>query len=207
MNIDRKVFHPVRNERLKQLLDEYGISTFSLTHLSKPGEDIPQEMKFGKELYEIVNGKRELSEKNVKKIMRLVPQFVTDGIRFEWLMGYDDIKTETDMDYIRSILKTMDATTKTAQSKFYGLNLFLKQYGYRVVDLSGSYIPPIKDKLNSLEKDSAEYWETLGDMHDALNIRYAVLKDGEVIARFGDDTLDKVYDTVAEMIGLVFSRL
>lgn len=74
--------NPVRGERLKELLAENNITQ----------KDLAEKIGYSKEhISFVVVGKRNMPEEMAKIISRHFPY-----VRFEWLMGYDNFKTEDD---------------------------------------------------------------------------------------------------------------
>lgn len=82
MSRKRTEINPVRGERLRQLLSEQGVDQ----------KDLAEEIGYTKEhISYIINGKRNLTEDAARAIVQMFPP-----TRFEWLMGYDGYKTETE---------------------------------------------------------------------------------------------------------------
>lgn len=73
----------IRGERLRQLLSERGIDQ----------KDLADKIGYTAEhISYVVNGKRNLTEDAARSIVNLFPP-----TRFEWLMGYDDYMTMSDL--------------------------------------------------------------------------------------------------------------
>ena len=89
--------NPKKGERLRQLLQEYNVSQKEIASVLNYS---PEQISY------IINGKRNLTEPAAKEIVKYFnsidendPQCLPSmrnekTIRFEWLMGYDDCKTE-----------------------------------------------------------------------------------------------------------------
>lgn len=74
--------NPVRAERVKILMKRENINQTQLAEL------IPQTQQ---NISRILTNKQPLTEENAKRIVELFP-----GYRLQWLLGYDDVMTQTD---------------------------------------------------------------------------------------------------------------
>lgn len=91
---------PKKGERLRQLLQEYKVSQKKLAAVL---DYSPEQISY------IINGKRNLTEPAAKEIIKyfnsidendplcLPSMRKRKAIRFHWLMGFDDYKTEGDL--------------------------------------------------------------------------------------------------------------
>lgn len=82
MGRPRIKINPKRGQRLKQLCISENITFKSLA------DSIPISAQ---SISEIVNGKASLTEQVARRVVELFPKY-----RFEWLMGFDDFKTEAE---------------------------------------------------------------------------------------------------------------
>lgn len=82
---NKKEINPKSGERLKELLSD----------LNMTQEQFGLKIGLGaRQISCIVTGVRRLTEENARLIARLFP-----NVRYEWLMGYDDYKTDVDFRY------------------------------------------------------------------------------------------------------------
>lgn len=89
--------NPKKGERLRQLLQEYNVSQKEIASVLNYS---PEQISY------IINGKRNLTEPAAKEIIKYFNSIDENdhlclpsmrkgkAVRFEWLMGYDDYKTE-----------------------------------------------------------------------------------------------------------------
>lgn len=82
MGRKKVVIDPICGKRLSELISDYG-----MTH-----KDFAEAIGYTKEQVSfMVNGKRNITVYSARAIAEKFP-----SVRFEWLMGYDDFKTEAD---------------------------------------------------------------------------------------------------------------
>lgn len=80
MSRKRVEVNPIRGKRLKMLLTENGIDQ----------QELADKIGYTKEhISYIINGRRNLTEEAAQAVVKQFP-----GTRIEWLMGYDDFKTQ-----------------------------------------------------------------------------------------------------------------
>lgn len=112
-----------RGERLKQLLSDGGMGQNELAAI----------IGYTKEhISYIINGRRNLTEEAAQAIIK---QF--SGTRIEWLMGYDDYKTEGDR---------IDAITFGSNEVYDLIKKLMELHGYVVVADTFDYEPPEADE-------------------------------------------------------------
>lgn len=83
MGRPRIVRHPIRGLRVKQICVEQGITQNELSNrigISKQNFSL------------MITGKANITEDTARKIVQIFPEY-----RFEWIMGYDDYKTPSDI--------------------------------------------------------------------------------------------------------------
>lgn len=118
MSRKRVEVNPIRGERLKMLLIENGVDQ----------KEFADKIGYTKEhISYIINGRRNLTEDAAQAIIKLFP-----GTRIEWLMGYDDFKTNHEKGwkpFVDSINKGRDESERLTK----GLAYFLSLSDYKIV--------------------------------------------------------------------------
>lgn len=157
MPVKTKQINPLRGERVKILLSEHCMTQKELAE--KIGY-APEHLSF------IVNGRRNLTEDAAHAISKLFP-----GIRFEWLMGFDDFKTERDyrLAPIREpLMKTVD--------RHIIFSILLHSLGYNVKILDNS-------DFSNLNIDNIDFEKLLKLSQQLDRIYYLFSSDNSEIGR------------------------
>lgn len=157
MPVKAKQINRLRGERVKSLLSEHGMTQKELAE--KIGY-VPEHLSF------IVNGRRNLTEEAAHAISALFP-----GVRFEWLMGFDDFKTERDYHLapIREpLMKTVD--------RHIIFTVLLHSLGYDVKILDNSDFP-------NLNIDNIDFENVLKMSQQLDRIYYLFSRDNTEIGR------------------------
>lgn len=125
MSRKRLEVNPIRGERLKMLLIENGVDQ----------KEFAEKIGYTKEhISYIVNGRRNLTEDAAQATIKQFP-----GTRIEWLMGYDDFKTEAAS--FHSVINTMKNESNLLYTGLCALGLLT---GYEI-------IPPNLQNAGSLD--------------------------------------------------------
>lgn len=161
MDKNQEEIKKLRVERLNRLLKEYGINQKELCRRTlPPGKDELDELTAEEKkntvsqqtLSGIMNGAT-LTEKTARKILRVFP-----GVRFEWLMGYDDFMRKEDLNR---------AWVSTSQKRTNALMMILET-SLREVCLREGIKPPVLDNVGELLLLQAQ----LRDFSDSLMWNY-----------------------------------
>ena len=160
--------NPIRGERLKLLLKEHGMEQKELSeriHLTK------------EHISYIVTGKRSLTRDNAKLILRLFP-----NVRYEWLMGYDDFKTEFDKE-----LHELGQWSNEEETRRKTVKTLAFLAGYEIIDLwdyAGNTGRSIEDLLSF--------------QHQGMQIK----KDGELLANIPAEKFNLLAIDIQELAEL-----
>lgn len=110
--------NPIRGERLKMLLIENGVDQ----------KELAEKIGYTKEhISYIINGRRNLTEDAAQAIIKLFP-----GTRIEWLMGYDEFKTNHEKNwkpFVDLINNGRDESDRLTR----GLAYFLSLSDYKII--------------------------------------------------------------------------
>jgi len=116
----------------------------------------------------MVNGTRRLTEENARRLARLFPE-----VRYEWLMGYDDYKTEDE--YRTSILNSK--VEGMWRNEYIEIEEFVRTVvsalGYKFSSVLWEYEDAIEESTPEFEKDF-------------LNLRKLFNKDNEILQKIFD---------------------
>lgn len=160
----------IRCERLKQICIEQHITQKELNHLT----GITQQA-----ISKMVTGQANVTETTAYAVIKAFPQY-----RFEWLMGYDEIRTVTELNRLRN-LNALNLARKQSELLFIGLGCFATLSEYAIVspfdehdehrgnaeaiiekvksgytiEKNGSSISLSLEELNELENEVCDYAE------------------------------------------------
>lgn len=181
----------IRGERLKILLSEKGISQ----------KDLAEKIGYTKEhVSYIVNGRRNLTADAAELIVKLF-----SPVRFEWLMGYDDFKTNADFE--SAPLKKMISEICDKRILFSAL-LFSLGYDKSVLDHSKHADLTFSDIKNMGPIDIADHIVEMS--HDLDKIEYQLTKNGKEIGRCSvyeyESLIDDVFDFLEFKIRKICER-
>ena len=134
MGRKRVEINPERGKRLKELLGDYDMTQ----------QDLASRLGYAKEhLTLMVNRKRNITEEAAEAIIQMFP-----GTRKEWLLGFDDYKTEND--YIGAIL----GGRRTCRDLIIQL---MEMHGYEIVTDTFDWEPVETDKETGKESKRVHY--------------------------------------------------
>ncbi|MBQ9040943.1 MAG: helix-turn-helix transcriptional regulator [Clostridia bacterium] len=113
----QKAINPIRAQRLKEIMTNENVSQRELSkRLNLSQQSISR----------IINGAASLTETTAELLIHEFPKY-----RFEWVMGYDNIKTHEDMvDYQLGLVAERDTVLETAR------DIQLKALGYSFAETS-----------------------------------------------------------------------
>lgn len=164
-----------RGQRLKILLTESGMRQ----------DELADKIGYTKEhVSYIVNGKRNLTEDAARAIIRLFPE-----TRIEWLMGYDDCRTEKQ----KNLLPFIDAI-RAGQNE-------------SLLMLEGlqSFIAVTKYSLTASDATACAFDENaVGSVEDAIKAvrHYCTISEGERSIPLSVDELNALENEIREYIEL-----
>lgn len=153
--------------RVKEILVENGITQ------KKFAEQIYMSQKH---LSNIINGHKALTLRNADIIAGKFP-----GVRPEWLLGFDDFKTEDE--YEEYIGKTLDTVFKDDDM----FNALFEAVGYNLVGAKADFVVPEKDR------------ELMGaDVLSDCLVGYKFTHEGNVSGIFEKREIDKLQEEILD---------
>ena len=174
---ERDAIRKLRGENLRKVLSDYGISQANLA----------EKLNYSKEhISYIVNGRRNLTLDIAEKIVKLLPD-----IRLEWLMGYDNYRTQLDADAAPSI-REMDMRKDSRGA----MQILAKLAGYEITTENHSGERRHRIVLNS---ESCQL--------DQTDLVYIISKGGKEIGRCDDSRYHALAKEVAEFAEFKLQKL
>lgn len=173
----RSEVNAIRGKRLGELLSWHGIDQ----------KDFAEKIGYTKEhISYIINGHRNLTIDAAEKIVKIFPD-----IRIEWLMGYDDYRTQIDVD-AAPLVHEMDVRKGSRGA----MQILSKLAGYEITTENHSGERHYRVALNSD-----------GCSLEQVDLVYIISKGGKEIARCDDSRYHALAKEVAEFAEFKMQKL
>lgn len=174
---ERDAMRKLRGGNLRKVLLDYGISQ----------ADLAEKLNYSKEhISYIVNGHRNLTLDIAEKIVELFPD-----VRLEWLMGYDNYRTQLDVD-AAPVIREMDIRKGSRNA----IQILAKLAGYEITAENHSGTRRYRVALNSE-----------GYQLDQSDLVYIISKDGKEIGRCDDRIYHMLAKEVADFAEFKLQKL
>lgn len=196
MSRKRVDVNPIRGERLKILLTENGIDQ----------KELADKIGYTKEhISYIINGRRNLTEEAARAIIKQFP-----GTRIEWLMGYDDFRTQLQLSFfpaVKSLVSTRNR--KRALEKLlsaYGLSFeFDPEELSTNLEAFGDMKTEDIDKIpgGALAQEISDFMKRGNDMQDYI-LKHS---SGEIILRCSENQIRQLEIDIEDYLEFKLNKL